>query len=203
LFLLRLRASHTLVLRRVCAMLALMAVPAIGGVGASVPAQDVDGAPLVMQVSLVGIPSAPTAGWAAASSRAGVPAGGMSAGRSLVQSLKVSPGTLYEVSLLLAASDNHRAPPSVVVQAGGIRHQLIGKPGADRSRVAFRFQAPRTGQAELRIEAMSGAVLLDEVQVHPVSDAGSLPLLIGGLISIGWLLNRRRPSPLIPSLRVG
>jgi hypothetical protein len=140
-----------------------------------------------------------------------VAGGGRQAGSSVqgggtalvVQAVKLSQGTTYEVSFRIAGARQAQSPPSVMVHASGVRKHLTGASGGDWSRVGFRFQAPRTGTDDLKITAASGDVRVEDVSVRAVHESGSLPLLLGGLVWIGLLLNRRRPEPMIPRLRAG
>lgn len=182
-----------------------MVVPVLAGVAAPAPATgSSDNAELAdIQVSLLETASAPSGGALPSLAHASLPTPVTSRAPSLVRTIKLAQGSLYEVSLLVAGSSGVRAPPSVMVQAGSVKRQLVGHPGTDWSRVAFRFQAPRSGPAELHIVTASDDVLLDDVKFRVVNETGSLPLLIGGLLWMGLVLNRRRPAAIIPRLRTG
>ncbi len=213
--------------RWVCTLLALLLAPLGGRVAASAPeGHRADASPQVAQVGCdrsdtnlgqtggsgrafdFGSPCLTSASllelstWSLGTSSRNVttlasPASGRG---TLTRTVRLAQGAHYDVTLMLAGVDGVSTPPSVMVQAGSIRRHLVGMPGSDWSRVGFQFQAPRTGIAELHISALSDAVRLDEVTISTVTEVGSLPLLVGGLVCMGLVLNRRRPTPIIPRL---
>jgi hypothetical protein len=113
--------------------------------------------------------------------------------------VQMARGHVYEVSMDLLRTDGRPGTAAITVHAPGVTRHLVGN-GAGATRVAFRFEAPSTGESEVRVLPEGEPVTVEQLRVQRVAEPGSIPLLAFGLACIGLLLNRRRPSPLIPQV---
>lgn len=117
------------------------------------------------------------------------------------RTVTAAPGASLQLRLAIAAVPGAPRPPLVQVRLAGEVRLVEGARDGTWVVRTVPFTAPGDGApVAVALAAVSDGVLVDAVSVEPAPRTASLPVLIGGLLWIGWVINRRRAHPLLPQL---